>query len=225
MWHARFISKTHLASDIWEFRFSKPEGYTYLAGQYAQFHMPNLQNDPRGSVRTMSFTSHPSDTYLAFVTRIPAQPSPFKQQLAALQPGHEIILATALGDLVLPRSVATPLVFVAGGIGIASFIAMLAEARASSEERLVTLLYALRNTEERLFGEQLASFPFASYREFIASDRLEASAVLSTAIDVSNTLFYLSGTEGFVEGLRYDLLQSGLTDTQIAFDYFTGYPE
>lgn len=222
MWSAPYIGKTQLAADIWEFRFARPEHYEYIAGQYAQLHFPNLVGDPRGPMRTMSFTSHPSEGVLAFVTRIPTVCSPFKQRLAALAPGDPIVVDAALGDLILPRSTATPLVFVAGGIGIASFTAMLKEASLSGNQRSITLLYALRNADERLFMHQLAHFPFVSYNEFIAPERLTAPTILSAAPEVENTLYYLSGTERFVEGLRHELLATGLSDTQIAFDYFTG---
>jgi benzoate/toluate 1,2-dioxygenase reductase subunit len=223
MWRAQFAGKKHLASDIWEFRFSRPEGYEYLPGQYAIFSFPEPLEDPRGRTRTMSFTSHPHDDSLAFVTRIPAGASLFKQRLSTMQQGETLLVDAALGDLVLPRAVTTPLVFVAGGIGIASYISMLHDMERSGESRSVSLLYALRNHEERLFTELLGRFPFASYGEYVTPNRLDTGTILRTSADESDTLYYLSGTERFVEGLRADLLTLGLTDTQIAFDYFTGY--
>lgn len=225
MWSAPYIGKTQLAADIWEFRFTRPEHYEYTPGQYAQLHLPEVANDPRGTMRTMSFTSHPADDFIAFVTRVPEQPSPFKRRLMSLIPGELLWLDAALGDLILPRSTTTPLVFVAGGIGIASFTAMLTEITLSAQPRSVTLLYALRSADQKLFGEQLAAFPFVSYREFVAPERLSAATILASTASVQDTLFYISGTERFVEGLRHDLLAAGLSDTQIAFDYFTGYTD
>ena len=224
MWNAAFIEKTRLASDIWEFRFVKPDQYDYVAGQYAQFTLPDVLNDARGPARTMSFTSHPTDAYLSFVTRIPAhQISPFKQRLGSLRNGETVRVDAALGDLILPKLETTPLVFVAGGIGIASFIAMLEDTRLSNRPREISLLYALRSPAEKLFSEVLTRFPFASYGEFIAPDRLSAPMIFSATKEVAGTLFYVSGTERFVDGLRGDLLQNGLNDAQIIFDYFTGY--
>lgn len=225
MWSAPYIGKTQLAADIWEFRFVRPTGYDYIAGQYAQFHFPDLTDDQRGNMRTMSFTSHPDDDYLAFVTRLPETASPYKRHLATLQPSDNTVVDGALGDLILPRATNRPLIFVAGGIGIASFISMLTEVTKSTEERPITLLYALRGAEEKLFGEQLARFPFVSYRDYIAPERVDASTILSVAEQAYEPLYYLSGTERFVEGLRHDLMHAGLSDSQIAFDYFTGYSE
>lgn len=224
MWNAAFIEKTHLASDIWEFRFVKPAQYAYVAGQYAHVSLADVFDDPRGLARTMSFISHPTDPYLSFVTRVPTHRiSPFKQRLSNLQHGEAIHLDAALGDLILPKLEATPLMFVAGGIGIASFIAMLKEVCLSDQSREISLLYALRSPAEKLFLDVLSAFSFASYREFAAPDRLNAHTIFSVTKEVPGTLFYLSGAERFVEGLRHDLLQTGLNDTQIIFDYFTGY--
>lgn len=46
MWKTSYIGKTHLASDIWEFRFRRPEGYQYIPGQYAAFAFVQLLADP-----------------------------------------------------------------------------------------------------------------------------------------------------------------------------------
>lgn len=218
-----YIGKTHLTSDIWEFRFQRPEAYQYIPGQYAAFTFAQPLADSRGQSRTMSLTSCPDDTHLAFVTRVPEQPSPFKHRLAELKRGDELLVDTALGDLILPRSVDTPLVFVAGGIGMASYISMLQYLEKTSEKRTVHMLYAVRAREEKLFGDLLAQFPFTSYEEYVSPNRLHAEAILRTPQDEPAALYYLSGTERFVEELRADLLATGLSDTQIVFDYFTGY--
>lgn len=223
MWKTSYIGKTHLASDIWEFRFRRPEGYQYIPGQYAAFAFVQLLADPRGQSRVMSLTSCLDDTHLAFVTRIPERPSPFKRRLAELEKGDELIIDTALGDLILPRSADTPLVFVAGGIGMASYISMLQHLKKTGEKRTVHMLYAVRAREEKLFGDLLAQFPFTSYEEYVSPNRLHAEAILRTPQDEPAALYYLSGTERFVEELRADLLATGLSDTQIVFDYFTGY--
>lgn len=218
-----YIGKTHLASDIWEFRLQKPEAYQYIPGQYTAFTFVQPLADPRGQSRTMSLTSCPDDTYLAFATRVPEQPSPFKRRLAELDRGDELLIDTAIGDLILPRPIDTSLVFVAGGIGIASYISMLRHLEKTSDKRTVHLLYAVRTLEEKIFCDQIKRFPFASYEEYVSPDRLHAEAILQTPQDKSNTLYYLSGTEHFVEELRADLLTAGLSDTQIVFDYFNGY--
>lgn len=222
MWQTTFIGRKHLGTDIWEFRLTRPEGYEYLSGQYASIGFPMPLDDLRGQSRVMTFTSHPDDEYLAFVTRISDQPSPYKHQLSGLQPGDSLVVDGSLGDLILPRSTATPLVFVAGGIGVASFISMLRDIEKTGETREVHLLYAVRSNEERLFSDMLDRFPFASKQEFVAPNRLSVQDILATA-NTEDALFYLSGTESFVESLRKDLLLAGLTDTQIIFDYFTGY--
>ena len=83
----------------------------------------------------------------------------------------------------------------------------------------------VRSEEERLFSDLLDHSPFTSKQEFVSPARLSMEDILGIQDDASSTLFYLSGTESFVETLRKNLLMAGLSDTQVIFDYFTGYPE
>ncbi len=171
----------------------------------------------------MTLTSHPNDNHVAFVTKISEQPSPFKTKLMHMQPGDLILLDAALGDLVLPKSPDLPLVFVAGGIGIASYVSMLQDLITRKEERPIFLFYALRSAHEQIFRGLLDSYPLQLKEIAIAPNRLTAGQIKSSV--PPDALIYLSGSQRFVEGLQIALEQLRTPRGQIVFDYYDGYTD
>lgn len=219
-----FTERTQLATDIWQYDFRPVTPVGFIPGQYAHFSFPFSTGDPRGEQRTMTIISLPSDDTLSFVTRLPSSPSVFKTQLARLAPGDRMLIDEPSGDIVLPRLSSVPLVFVAGGIGVASYVSMLRDLMNRQEVRSISFLYAVRSGESKIFSDVLHSFPFASYKEYASPhSRLTATDIVAAAMPGREPLYYLSGTESFVMDLRRQLEQAGLDHSRIVFDYFTGY--
>ena len=219
----RFEQRKELAPSIWEYSFRPERPVDFIPGQYADFHVLSPLPDPRGQSRVFSMTSLPSSELVSFVAKFVPPLSPYKQALQALQPGDELRLDDAMGDLVLPKSPQIPLVFVAGGIGIASFVSMLEQLLKDKEEREIYLFYALRNRNEQIFRDITDAYPLSLKTIAIAPHRLSAEEIASSVPPDSYT--YISGSQRFVEGLRTDLLARGIAHEQIAFDYFDGYAE
>lgn len=218
-----FERKLEIAPGIWQYWFRPERPVDFVPGQYADLHLPRVLNDPRGASRTFSFTSLPSDPSITFILKHFGLQSPYKQALQSLQVGDEARIDDAMGDLVLPKDPALPLVFVAGGIGIASYVSMLQYLSSLREERYIYLFYALRSRREQIFRELTSAYPLASKDVIIAPNRLSAEHIKSST--PPGALIYLSGSQSFVEGLRADLEALGTPRSQIAFDYYDGYTE
>lgn len=119
---------------ICDFDPGSPVGFT--PGQYAELQVNHPHPDARGSRRTLSIASVPGSAQLRFAVRMPAEPSTFKRALAALPVGSPARITSIGGDFVLPDP-DTPLLLVAGGIGITPFLAQVDQLR----ERDVVLVY------------------------------------------------------------------------------------
>ena len=212
-----FERREELAPGIWQYFFRPEQAVDFIPGQYAAFHVPDRLNDPRGQSRVFTMTSLPTDELVSFVVKFVEPLSPYKQALQQLQPHYELRMDEAMGDLVLPKLTSIPLVFIAGGIGIASFVSMV---NSGVDERNVRLLYTVHSADEIIFtgiAGQLQS------DIFIAPNRVTTEAI--TKNQAPDTQYYLSGSERFVEGLRRDLQDLGILHEQIVFDYFDGYTE
>jgi ferredoxin-NADP reductase len=208
--------REQLAPSIWQYYFRPERTVDYIPGQYVSLHLPVL-GDPRGPARTFTLTSLPSDELISFVVKIPEPHSPYKQILLDIEPGTIGKIDDAMGDLVLPKLPTVPLVFVAGGIGVASYVSMV---RSLTTPRVINMFYALRTPDEQLFT---SIFEPLRPMLFVAPDRLQASQVVENQLE--DTQYYLSGSERFVEGLRADLTALSVPHEQIVFDYYDGYVE
>jgi ferredoxin-NADP reductase len=117
-----FASRREVATDVWEFCFVATQPLDFTPGQYAHLQLPQASSE---QPRAFSLTSLPDETEVRFITRYSKPPSLYKQALFALQPSDPALLREPMGDCVLPRAADTPVVFVAQGIAIASYIAIL----------------------------------------------------------------------------------------------------
>jgi ferredoxin-NADP reductase len=218
-----FERREELAPTIWEYYFRSERPVDFAPGQYVNVRLPGVHNDPRGSGRVFTLTSLPSDELLSFVVKIPQPHTPYKEALIHIAPGTECRIDDAMGDLILPKDPTQPLVYIAGGIGVASYVSMFKQLRMNREERPIYFFYALRSRTEQIFRELTESYPLQLKQLIIAPNRLSAREVKDST--PPDALVYLSGSQRFVEGIRSDLEALGTPRSSIVFDYYDGYVE
>lgn len=216
-----FVGKNQLTSDVWEYIFSPDAPVEYVPGQYARFTFPYPIEDPRGKQhRTFSFTSHPSESTIRFITRLDAPFSVFKQPLAELRPGNTMYIDEPHGDAILPRLDTTPVLFVAQGIAVASYISMLRDIKLRGLAHPVELVWA-RRAEDTALSSLLPTVETLKQVDVLYPERLQAALVAQGA--TPHSLIYLSGSQAFVETLGSELEASGIPRERIIYDYYSGY--
>lgn len=219
------------------FRPDRP--YYFTAGQYAELAVPHDNPDARGVTRTMTFSSAPADKLIGITTRFMHPQSSYKQALQDLQPGAIANLTDAMGDMVLPLDSSVPLVFVAGGVGIASYVSMIKWLTETGDKRDITLLYAVRSTDDVIFQTQFDAYTAVGnvkkilfttdnkadgfiWNGTIRKSRLTAADII--AVTKPDSQIYISGAEQMVEQLRHELQKTyEVEQYRIAFDFFDGY--
>jgi ferredoxin-NADP reductase len=218
-----FQSKKEVALDVWEYSFSSDAEVEFVPGQYAKFFFPFEVADPRGKQhRTFSLTSLPTEPYIRFITRLDAPLSTYKQHLAALRPGDTMRMREPMGDCVLPRLESIPLVFVAQGIALASYLAMFHACAGQKLRHPLTLLWARRSEDNRL-ENLIPSEITLGQVNFIYPKRLLATDILEYLAD--DSLIYLSGSQKFVETLGAELESHGVPRARLIYDYYSGYSD
>jgi ferredoxin-NADP reductase len=134
------------------FRPEKPVRYT--AGQFAEWAVKHAHPDERGIKRWFTISSSPTDELVSLTTKFSSdKSSSFKKALFKLAPGDKILMSDPMGDFVLPKLTQTPLIFVAGGIGITPFHSILSYLASNREARPIKLLYGVRNEDEIIFQD------------------------------------------------------------------------
>ncbi len=218
-----FEQREELAPGIWQYSFHSERPVDFVPGQYLDVRLSGVKADPRGAARTFTLTSLPSDSSLRFVLKHFTLQSPYKHVLQQLQPNDEASITDTIGDLVLPKSPDTPLVFIAGGIGIASYASMLQQLLSAKEERPIFLFYVLRSRREQIFRSLIDAYPLMLKQTILAPNQLSAQEIKATTPPES--LVYLSGSQRFVEALRDELEALGTPRERIVFDYYDGYAD
>jgi ferredoxin-NADP reductase len=118
----KLIGRESCGSEIASFRFTKPDGYTFWAGQHMVLTLITAEG-PQSKPFTHS--QAPSDPYLELTTRLSG--SAFKNALFALTPKDAVTVRGPGGRLVLPAGT-TRIAFLVGGVGITPVRSILRDA-------------------------------------------------------------------------------------------------
>ena len=225
--------KEEIARGTIAFRLRKPAGFTYAAGQAVYVTLPGQKEaDSKGRIRTFSLASAPQEPELVIATRM--TDTAFKRCLADLPAGSPVGIEGPYGDLTLDGG-STPVVFLAGGIGITPFRSMILDAVERGLTRDMTLIYSNRNAADAAFLselEQLAcsnprfklvatmtdAADWQGERGYIARDMIERHVGA-----VTEPVFYLAGPPALVAAMEALLLKGGVKSGNIRAEMFTGY--
>lgn len=226
--------RTALTPTTEEFVFMPTKRISYTAGQYIEMQLPHKKTDFRGYRRSFSVTSSPNQKELSLGIKFYEPSSSFKSALRALPLGSHISATGYWGDFVLPKDPATPLLYVAGGIGITPFISHLKASDALKDLRNVTLVYSVSNPLEIAYKQflikaginviivteqEIEGLP-NSWKHIKAS-RLNKQVIADAVSDASLRHAYISGPTPFVDVTKRAL--KALKAKSIKTDYFTGY--
>lgn len=214
-----FTSRKELALDVWEYYFETTTQMDFIPGQYAKFW---FANDTSLGGRTFTLTSAPGATTASFIVRFPNPMSDYKQRLIAMKPGEIMKHEQPMGDAILPRETSTPLVFIAQGIGIASYIALLRECQEKNLPFKIDVFWT-RRTSDALLKDCFEPFltGFVTLHEFDSTSRLNQENVMPVMHE--QTLTYLSGSQSFVEVIGTQLEDSSILRERMIYDYYEGY--
>jgi len=220
------------ATNIKTFWFRPERPVRYTAGQFTELYLPHSSPDNRGDKRWFTISSSPTDELISITTKYAAEgSSSFKRCLFGLKPGAQVSLADPMGDFVLPKDPAIPLVFVAGGIGVTPIHSMVKYLADREEERDITLIYGANKQRDVSFASLFRRFPL----DFVPiikepskswkgeSGVITVERVVEAAQESPNSLVYLSGPEPMIKALVDGLKKAGVNKHRIVTDFFPGY--
>jgi ferredoxin-NADP reductase len=217
------------------FRFARPEGFTFQAGQAINLALVDPpETDAKGNSRTFSIASAPSEGTLQIATRM--RDSAFKRVLGSLAPGAALKLRGPMGNFTLPADRSKPVAMLAGGIGITPFMSMLREEERAGSKRPRVLLYANRSPADAPFLAELHALARRGTGLRMASVITENAPAPGTwggiadpellrreLGDASGATCYLAGPPAMVGALRKALDAAGVAAGDIRTDEFYGY--
>jgi ferredoxin-NADP reductase len=216
------------ATDIRTFRFARPDGFDFKAGQFLTIRM---RVDGKDVARCYSISSSPS-------TRGYLEISVKRQGLvsntlhATLRPGSQVSLRAPAGVFTYPDGDDRPILLLAGGIGITPLLGMLRHAVEVEPGRPVTLLYAAHDEASFAFRHDLALMgkrhPQAKVvlassgakSPHIYPGRIDESLIRATLPDFTHAVAMICGPQSMIDGMRELLTQLGMPASQVRSEVF-----
>lgn len=210
------------------FRFQKPPGFRFAAGQAVDLALLDPPAEANSAHRMLSLVSAPYEAELAVATRM-REGSAFKRALGALTPGTRVRLKGPLGVMTLHDDPGRAAVFIAGGIGITPFMSMLRQAAHERPARDFYLLYSNRQPRHAAFLPELKTLSRQFDRLRLLARMtdeegfLDADAIRTLTADAAKPLYYLAGPPAMADAMTRILRASGVKDEDVSSEEFYGY--
>jgi len=213
-------------ADAISFRFKSEKLKSWRPGQYLVWTLAHPSPDGRGVDREFTISSAPFEGRVQLTTRFSKREgSSFKKALLRMTIGEAIEAAGPSGDFVAANT-NRRLVFIAGGIGVTPYRAMLLALDRAGDPLNVDLLYADRGGEFPFLAElrRLADKrPAFRLHLFSGAKRLDAAAIAAAVGTGGRPVFYVSGPEPMVGAFEKTLKRMRVPRSRIKTDYFPGY--
>ncbi len=234
----RLIGRAEVAEGTMAFRFEKPSGWKFKAGQFLEaglIHPP--ETDEEGDFRAFSIASAPQEADIMVATRM--RDTAFKRVLGRLAIGTQVQMEGPFGDLVLHNNASRAAVFLTGGIGITPVRSIVFRAARERLPHRIFLFYS---------NSQPAGAPFLKELEALTGEnpnfkfiptmtRLDAAhgawhgetgQISKQMLDkhlgaVKPAVYYITGPARLVTAMRDLLNRSGIDDDDIRTEEFSGY--
>lgn len=222
---ATLASITRHADAAVEVSFELDQAPVFLPGQYVNIGVPGS-----GQTRAYSFSSCPGERRASFlIKQVPG--GLMSGWLAHAQPGDAVSMTGPLGSFYL-RAVARPLLLLAGGTGLAPFLAMLEVLAERQETRAITLIYGVTRDQDLVMLEALHGFaqrlpnltvvtcvadPQTRHpRQGYVTQHMPAAALYGGDVDV-----YLCGPPPMVDAVREHFKHQGVSPASFHYEKFT----
>jgi ferredoxin-NADP reductase len=220
------------------FRFEKPSGWTFKAGQYLDMTLLDPpETDSEGNARSFSIASGPHEETLMVATRM--RDTAFKRVLRTMPIGTAVKIEGPSGDLILQNDFTRAAVFLAGGIGITPFRSIVHWAAKEKLPIRIVLFYSNRQPEDAPFLAELQSLERDNpkYKLIASMTEMEKShqpwngetglinqEMLGRHLkDAASPIYYIAGPPAMVKGLHEMLSKAGMNDDDIRVEEFAGY--
>lgn len=222
------IRKKQETPDICSFFFKPAKPVEWKPGQFFHYVLHHRPTDDRGSDRWFTIASAPSEDVIMLTTRLASEKgSSFKMTLSQLAVDAEIETSAIEGEFIVD-DLTQEYVFIAGGIGVTPFRAILKDLDHKGQQISVSLLYSNRD-QNVAYKEELESFakknPKIRIHYITSPDRIDEARIKALIPDLKTPLFYVSGPKPMVLSLDEKLKAMGIPSEHIKLDKFPGYSD
>jgi len=235
---SKLVSRDEVAEGTTAFRFEKPGGWTFKAGQFLDMTLVDpSETDAEGDTRAFSIASAPHEETLMVATRM--RNTAFKRVLRMMPPGSAVKIEGPSGSLTLHSNAKRTAVLIAGGIGITPFRSIVFQAAREKHPHRIILFYSNRRPEDAPFLDELGALEAENpnYKFVSCMTEMETShqswlgeigpidkeLLLRYLKDAVSPIYYIAGPPEMVKGLHTMVKETGVDDCDIRAEEFAGY--
>ncbi|WP_429925381.1 benzoate 1,2-dioxygenase electron transfer component BenC (plasmid) [Agrobacterium vitis] len=198
---------------------------TFLPGQYVNIAVPGSNQS-----RSYSFSSKPGERRISFlIKKIPG--GVMSTWLEQAKVGTTLDLTGPLGSFYL-RDVKNPLLFLAGGTGLAPFLSMLEVLAQQQSQQKIHLIYGVTRDLDLVLVDQLQAFtarlPNFTYATVVADDTTKhprkgwvTQHMPQDMLNDGNVDVYLCGPPPMVDAVRSYFDDKGVKPNSFYYEKFT----
>ena len=216
-------------NDTKSFRFKKPQGFNYLAGQWAYF---SIKIEGTQKLHHFTISSSPTEDYLEFTKKITDHP--FSQALNTYKGGEWFLINGPFGEFTYPGE-DIKIGALTGGIGITPLRSI---CRYCVDMRLPTsirMLYANHAEKDIVFRDEFDQMqkqdPNIVVEHVLTREpewtglkgHVDGNMIKEQIPDYRERVFYICGPPSMNEAMKKALKSLNVPDDRIRLEDFTGY--
>ncbi|MBZ0200302.1 MAG: hypothetical protein K8H86_10570 [Ignavibacteriaceae bacterium] len=192
----KIISSDRIAQDVYRLLIEKPEGYTFIPGQFTEVSID--QNNNKGH---FSYTGLVKADNLEFILKPCGGRNTLVKEIIKLKPSNELIISEPQGNLKYKGMGA----FIAGGIGITPFISIFRDLKEKNDLAGNNLIYSNKSINDVILHKELSEMLGMNYTNLFTKERFEKyyfgridrNFLRMEMVDFVK-YFYVSGSNEFV---------------------------
>jgi len=214
------------SEDVISFIFKPEESLEWKAGQFIYYKIPHQDPDNRGMIRHFTISSAPHERNLRITTKfVPEGGSSLKRALKDLKIGDTIDAFSLEGSFTIDNP-ENKYVFIAGGIGITPYRAILSDLAKKEGIGDIILFYGNRD-ENIVFKPELdqiaAENPGLKIYYIISPKRIDFDLLHKNVPGLFDRQCYISGPMQMIKAIEASVIENGVSGDKIKTDYFSGY--
>lgn len=221
------IKRTH---DVKSFRFPRPEGFDYKAGQYI---LVSLTVDGSLVTKPLTLSSSPTEDHIEFTKKLTGHP--FSNVLDNMKIGDSAVVSGPFGKMTFEGE-HEKVVLLSGGIGITPMISICKYCTDMHIDSNIVLIYSNKTENDLVFRKELdemmhsnsnlkivytltrASESWIGYKERV-SDKM----IMNEVPDYMERRFYICGPPEMVHSMEEMLAAMNIPKEMVKKESLVGY--
>jgi ferredoxin-NADP reductase/Na+-translocating ferredoxin:NAD+ oxidoreductase RnfD subunit len=224
-----------LSERVSNYVFQPDRRFNFMPGQYMEWTLAGVPYDSRGNRRTFTIASSPTENTVQVGLKFYEPASTYKAAFERLQPGDIVYASQLAGNFTIDQNKHEKRAFIAGGIGITPFRSMVQYIADKNIVADIVLIYAVSDPQEFAYMDVFTQAAEHGVRVVpivtratrtqgnFALSKLDQVLIKSAIPDYSERMFYVSGPDVMVNGVKDTLHDLGVHQTHVKTDHFSGY--